>query len=182
MTVIMHSSMQRSLAFILANKLQSSTLLGTQLTRLFVEAYEVRGGGGAGQCWRCWRCWRCCYAGSCAVDVDGRGRPPSAASVTHASVTCPSRSTTPHAPHTRNPKLQDDPSLVEAAVADLQAVMERDPACDTHVQPLWFFKGFQVGGRVGGRAERAAWGGDGMRFRKRQQERALPARLAARAP
>lgn len=44
MTVIMHSSLQRSLAFILANKLQSSTLLGTQLTRLFVEAYEVRGG------------------------------------------------------------------------------------------------------------------------------------------
>lgn len=42
MTVIMHSSLQRSLAFILANKLQSSTLLGTQLTRLFVEAYEVR--------------------------------------------------------------------------------------------------------------------------------------------
>ena len=45
MTVIMHSSMQRSLAFILANKLQSSTLLGTQLTRLFVEAYEVSEAG-----------------------------------------------------------------------------------------------------------------------------------------
>jgi hypothetical protein len=42
MTVIMHSGLDRSLAFILANKLQSSTLLGTQLTRLFVEAYEVR--------------------------------------------------------------------------------------------------------------------------------------------
>jgi serine O-acetyltransferase len=41
MTVIMHPNLQRSLAFILANKLQSSTLLGTQLTRLFVEAYEV---------------------------------------------------------------------------------------------------------------------------------------------
>ncbi|KAI3428724.1 hypothetical protein D9Q98_007548 [Chlorella vulgaris] len=78
MTVIMHSGLDRSLAFILANKLQSSTLLGTQLTRLFVEAYE------------------------------------------------------------------DDPSLVEAAVADLQAVVERDPACDSHVQPLLFFKGFQA--------------------------------------
>lgn len=78
MTVIMHSSLQRSLAFILANKLQSSTLLGTQLTRLFVEAYE------------------------------------------------------------------DDPSLIEAAVADLQAVVERDPACDTYVKPLLFFKGFQA--------------------------------------
>jgi serine O-acetyltransferase len=39
---------------------------------------------------------------------------------------------------------QDDPSLVEAAVADLQAVVERDPACDSHVQPLLFFKGFQA--------------------------------------
>ena len=45
MTVIMHPSLGRSLAFILANKLQSSTLLGTQLTRLFLEAYEVRGPG-----------------------------------------------------------------------------------------------------------------------------------------
>ncbi|KAL4428115.1 hypothetical protein ABPG75_002204 [Micractinium tetrahymenae] len=78
MTVIMHSSLARSLAFILANKLQSSTLLGMQLTRLFVEAYE------------------------------------------------------------------DDPSLVEAAVADLQAVVDRDPACETYVQPLLFFKGFQA--------------------------------------
>lgn len=41
--------------------------------------------------------------------------------------------------------MQDDPSLVEAAVADLQAVVERDPACETFVQPLLFFKGFQVG-------------------------------------
>lgn len=39
---------------------------------------------------------------------------------------------------------QDDPSLVEAAVADLQAVVERDPACDTYVKPLLFFKGFQA--------------------------------------
>lgn len=41
---------------------------------------------------------------------------------------------------------QDDPSLIEAAVADLQAVLERDPACDTYVKPLLFFKGFQVRG------------------------------------
>jgi hypothetical protein len=40
-------------------------------------------------------------------------------------------------------------------VADLQAVVERDPACDTHVQPLWFFKGFQVGGCMG----LAGWAG-----------------------
>ncbi len=30
-------------------------------------------------------------------------------------------------------------------MADLQAVVERDPACETFVQPLLFFKGFQVG-------------------------------------
>jgi serine O-acetyltransferase len=40
--------------------------------------------------------------------------------------------------------VQDDPSLVEAAVADLQAVVERDPACGSFVQPLLFFKGFQA--------------------------------------
>ena len=40
--------------------------------------------------------------------------------------------------------VQDDPSLVEAAVADLQAVLDRDPACDSYVKPLLFFKGFQV--------------------------------------
>lgn len=78
MTVIMHTSMEKSMAFLLSNKLSSATLLGTQLTRLIIEAYE------------------------------------------------------------------DDPSLLDACVADLQAVLDRDPACETFVQCLVFFKGFQA--------------------------------------
>jgi serine O-acetyltransferase len=35
-----------------------------------------------------------------------------------------------------------DPSLTEAAEADLRAVFERDPACKGYVQPFLFFKGF----------------------------------------
>lgn len=78
MTVIMHDSFEKSLAFLLANKLASSTLLGTQLTRIFLDAYK------------------------------------------------------------------DDPELLDACVADLQAVYDRDPACETYVQCLVFFKGFQA--------------------------------------
>lgn len=37
-----------------------------------------------------------------------------------------------------------DPSLGEAARADLVAVYERDPACHSLLQPLLFFKGFQA--------------------------------------
>ena len=36
----------------------------------------------------------------------------------------------------------EDPALTEAAEADLQAVLERDPACRGLVQPFLFFKGF----------------------------------------
>lgn len=35
-----------------------------------------------------------------------------------------------------------DPSLVEAAQADLRAVFERDPACRGYLQPFLYFKGF----------------------------------------
>ncbi len=38
----------------------------------------------------------------------------------------------------------NDPSLGEAARADLTAVYERDPACHSVLQPLLFFKGFQA--------------------------------------
>lgn len=78
MTVIMHSEFDKSLAFLLANKLSSATLLGTQLTRLFMDAYA------------------------------------------------------------------DDPSLLENCIADLQAVYDRDPACEHYLQCLLFFKGFQA--------------------------------------
>ncbi len=37
-----------------------------------------------------------------------------------------------------------DPSLGEAARADLVAIFERDPACHRLLQPLLFFKGFQA--------------------------------------
>lgn len=38
----------------------------------------------------------------------------------------------------------DDPSIVEAARADLMAIFDRDPACHRLLQPLIFFKGFQA--------------------------------------
>jgi len=78
MTVIMHSSLEKSLAFLLANKLSNPTLLGVQVTRLILEAYK------------------------------------------------------------------DDPSLAEKCVADLNAVFDRDPACETYLHGFCFFKGFQA--------------------------------------
>ncbi len=38
----------------------------------------------------------------------------------------------------------EDPSLVEAARADLVAIYERDPACHRLSQPILYFKGFQA--------------------------------------
>ena len=37
-----------------------------------------------------------------------------------------------------------DPSLVEAARADLVAIYERDPACHRLLQPILYFKGYQA--------------------------------------
>lgn len=39
---------------------------------------------------------------------------------------------------------QNEPKLVEAARADLMAVIERDPACHRLLQPILYFKGFQA--------------------------------------
>jgi serine O-acetyltransferase len=39
---------------------------------------------------------------------------------------------------------RDDPALVQCAIADMQAVLERDPACDKYVQIILYFKGFQA--------------------------------------
>jgi serine O-acetyltransferase len=39
---------------------------------------------------------------------------------------------------------QSDPSIVEAAEADLKAVFERDPACDRFIMPVLYFKGFHA--------------------------------------
>lgn len=38
----------------------------------------------------------------------------------------------------------DDPSLVEAARADLVAIYDRDPACHRLLQPILYFKGYQA--------------------------------------
>src|SRR6201995_2990728 len=38
----------------------------------------------------------------------------------------------------------DDPCIVEAAKADIAAVLERDPACDRLIEPLLYFKGFHA--------------------------------------
>ncbi|MBN4051771.1 serine O-acetyltransferase [Parvibaculum lavamentivorans] len=35
-----------------------------------------------------------------------------------------------------------DPEIIEAFRADIVAVFDRDPACDSYLQPLLFFKGF----------------------------------------
>ena len=39
---------------------------------------------------------------------------------------------------------RDDPDMVDAAVADLLAVRDRDPACDKYTQCLLNFKGYQA--------------------------------------
>ncbi|HNS86775.1 MAG TPA: serine O-acetyltransferase, partial [Parvularculaceae bacterium] len=36
----------------------------------------------------------------------------------------------------------DEPQIVEAGLADILAVYERDPACNEYVQPFLFFKGY----------------------------------------
>lgn len=77
-SVLVHKNLEASMAFILANKLSSQTLLATPLMRLIQEAYD------------------------------------------------------------------EEPDLVDAAVADMQAVLDRDPACSGYSQILLWFKGFQA--------------------------------------
>lgn len=38
----------------------------------------------------------------------------------------------------------DDPSLMEATRADIKAVKERDPVCDSYMTPFLYFKGFHA--------------------------------------
>ncbi len=40
--------------------------------------------------------------------------------------------------------MEHDPSIGEAVRADLSAVFERDPACNTHVEAFLFYKGFHA--------------------------------------
>lgn len=39
---------------------------------------------------------------------------------------------------------QEEPDLIEAAIADLLAVSDRDPACEQYTQCLLYFKGYQA--------------------------------------
>lgn len=39
---------------------------------------------------------------------------------------------------------QDEPGIVEAALADTLAYYQRDPACKQHMQPFLYFKGYQA--------------------------------------
>eukprot|EP00192_Tetraselmis_astigmatica_P010973 CAMPEP_0117648478 /NCGR_PEP_ID=MMETSP0804-20121206/427_1 /TAXON_ID=1074897 /ORGANISM="Tetraselmis astigmatica, Strain CCMP880" /LENGTH=362 /DNA_ID=CAMNT_0005454085 /DNA_START=705 /DNA_END=1793 /DNA_ORIENTATION=+ len=77
-SVVAHNSLDKSMAFVLANKLQSPTLLGTHLMQMFQDAYE------------------------------------------------------------------DDKSIMEACAADINAVYDRDPACDKYSHCILNFKGFQA--------------------------------------
>ncbi|GIL61391.1 hypothetical protein Vafri_15859 [Volvox africanus] len=77
-TILAQSSIETSMAFMLANKLAWPTMLGMQLMRLIQEAYE------------------------------------------------------------------SDPKLIDFCLADLQAVYDRDPACDRYIQAILYFKGFQA--------------------------------------
>ncbi len=38
----------------------------------------------------------------------------------------------------------DDPCIIEAAKADIAAVLERDPACERLLEPMLYFKGFHA--------------------------------------
>lgn len=77
-SVLGHSTFEKSLNFILANKLASPTLYSTQLVKIIEDCYVA------------------------------------------------------------------DPGIVDAALADMQAVYDRDPACDKYTQCLLYFKGFQA--------------------------------------
>lgn len=77
-SILGHASFEKSLNFILANKLASPTLYSTQLVKIIEDCYQA------------------------------------------------------------------DPAIVDAALADMQAVFDRDPACDKYTQCLLYFKGFQA--------------------------------------
>jgi len=77
-SILSHKSLERSMAFVLANKVASPTLLSVHLLKLFNEAYD------------------------------------------------------------------SDPVLGECLRADMEAVRDRDPACQSYTQTMLFFKGFQA--------------------------------------
>jgi len=77
-SILGHHTFEKTLAFILANKLASATLYSTQLMKIIDDCYK------------------------------------------------------------------EEPAIIEACIADLQAVFDRDPACEQYTQCLLYFKGFQA--------------------------------------
>jgi len=77
-TILVHNSLEKTMAFVLANKLQSHTLRGTHLLYLFEEAFT------------------------------------------------------------------EDKEIMDAVVADINAVFDRDPACEKYSHCMLNFKGFQA--------------------------------------
>eukprot|EP00882_Tetradesmus_deserticola_P004372 GHRQ01004616.1.p1 GENE.GHRQ01004616.1~~GHRQ01004616.1.p1 ORF type:complete len:244 (+),score=80.25 GHRQ01004616.1:266-997(+) len=77
-SILGHSSFEKSVNFILANKLASPTLYSTQLVKIIEDCFT------------------------------------------------------------------EEPSIVDAALADMQACFDRDPACDKYTQCMLYFKGFQA--------------------------------------
>jgi hypothetical protein len=77
-SILGHATFEKSLNFILANKLASPTLYSTQLVKIIEDCHVA------------------------------------------------------------------DPGIVDAALADMQAVFDRDPACEKYTQCLLYFKGFQA--------------------------------------
>lgn len=46
--------------------------------------------------------------------------------------------------HALQDAFDSDPTIVDAAVADMLAVRDRDPACDKYSQCMLYFKGYQA--------------------------------------
>jgi hypothetical protein len=132
-SILGQPNLERSVSFLLANKLASSTMLGTQLMRLIQDAYEDD-------------------EVSACVSV------PASPQCTRASTLLPTLSRTgrqqalchpaPSARHdcvSLTPPVPSPPQDIMASCsADIQAVLDRDPACDKYTQCLLYFKGFQA--------------------------------------
>ncbi len=115
--IISHSSLGKAMAVLLANKLSSRTLLGTQLMQLISEAYRDDPVSLSARHDLCiednlhLRACPCNFA-HCGAAIYSDG--------------C---------------LLQ---TILEACKADLHAVVDRDPACEKFSQCMLYFKGFQA--------------------------------------
>ena len=130
--IISHSSLGKAMAVLLANKLSSRTLLGTQLMQLISEAYRADPVCPHTQKLLLTCCW------TLPVHDAGLRRHLQCSSSSHAIPT----GIMPVIADGCLPFLAQ--SILEACEADLQAVVDRDPACEKFAQALLYFKGFQA--------------------------------------